>query len=173
LGHSHPAAISWLNLSSLKRGQTCIYCRGKGPKLHWNSHCVVARTLAQQLGIPLFAISTLASVVWTHYLDGATLRKKPASAVELPAQRGQAFAAIYQVNPAGSGLIQLLPDTVMTTKHGNKPLASWSTPYHLIQAPAGLGKFALAIELAYLDLQQENALIGQRRPFYGQHPVDN
>jgi len=76
--------------------------------------CSTARTLAQQLGIPLFAISTLASVVWTHYLDGATPTKKSASAVELPAQRGQAFAAIYQVNPAGSGLIQLLPDTVMT-----------------------------------------------------------
>jgi len=34
-----------------------------------------------------------------------------ANAVQMPAQRGQVFAAIYQVSPTGSGLIDLLPDT--------------------------------------------------------------
>jgi tRNA threonylcarbamoyl adenosine modification protein YeaZ len=137
---------------------------------------VTARTLAQQLSIPLFAISTLASVVWAQYLDEATPTKKSsASAVELPAQRGQVFAAIYQVNPAGSGLIQLLPDTVMTPEAWQQTLASWPTPYHLIRAPAGLGKFASSLlELAYLDWQQGKLPDwSEALPFYGQHPVDN
>ncbi len=144
---------------------------------------VTARTLAQQLGIPLFAISTLASVVWAQYLDGADgsesgtmpMKKTFANAVQMPAQRGQVFAAIYQVSPEGSGLIELLPDTVMTLEAWQQTLASWSTPYHLIQAPAGLGtSVSSLLELAYLDWQQgKRPDWSEALPFYGQHPVDN
>lgn len=132
---------------------------------------VTARTLAQQLGIPLFAISTLAAVAWSQNLDRAVGK---VFAVELPAQRGQVFAAIYQVLPAGSSLTELLPDTVLTPEAWQQTLASWSTPYELIQAPANLGaSVSSLLELAYLDWQQ-----GKRPdwsgalPFYGQHPVD-
>lgn len=143
---------------------------------------VTARTLAQQLGIPLFAISTLASVVWAQHLgeaggseSGAMSTKKPfANAVELPAQRERVFAAIYQVSPAGSGLIELLPDTIMTSEAWQQTLASWPTPYQLIQAPPGLGKFVSSLlELAYLDWQQgKRPDWSETLPFYGQHPVD-
>ena len=143
---------------------------------------VTARTLAQQLGIPLFAISTLASVVWTQHIDGeaASEEKKISeeksfvTAVELPAQRGQVFAAIYQVNPAASGLIELLPDTVMTPEVWQQTLASWPTPYDLIQVPAALGmSTSSTLELAYLDWQQgKRPDWSEALPFYGQHPVD-
>ena len=143
---------------------------------------VTARTLAQQLGIPLFAISTLASVVWTQYIDEEAAseeektseEKSFATAVELPAQRGQVFAAIYQVNPAGSGLIELLPDTVMTPEVWQQTLASWPTSYDLIQVPAALGmSTSSTLELAYLDWQQgKRPDWSEALPFYGQHPVD-
>ncbi len=75
---------------------------------------VTARTLAQQLDIPLFTVSSLAAIAWSHYTDEALPREKSLiKAVELPAQRGQVFVAIYQLNSTGSGLIQLLPDTVL------------------------------------------------------------
>lgn len=143
---------------------------------------VTARTLAQQLGIPLFAISTLASVVWTQHIDGKAAseeekiseEKSFVTAVELPAQRGQVFAAIYQVNPAGSGLIELLPDTVMTPEVWQQTLASWPTPYNLIQVPAALGmSTSSTLELAYLNWQQgKRPDWSEALPFYGQHPVD-
>lgn len=135
---------------------------------------VTARTLAQQLGIPLFAVSTLAAVAWSSYINAASLTEKSlAKAVEMPAQRGQVFAAIYQVNPAGSGLIQLLPDTVLTPKAWQQKLASWSTSYQLIHAPTELGTSSSLLELAYLDWQQgKRPTWSEALPFYGQHPVD-
>ncbi len=143
---------------------------------------VTARTLAQQLDIPLFAVSTLASVVWARHINGeATSEEEKISeksfifAVELPAQRGQVFAAIYQVNPAGSGLIELLPDTVMTPEVWQQTLNSWSTSYNLIQVPTALGMSSSStLELAYLDWQQgKRPDWSEALPFYGQHPVDN
>lgn len=132
---------------------------------------VTARTLAQQLGITLFAISTLAAVAWSQKLERS---EGKAFAVQMPAQRGQVFAAMYQALPAGSGLTELLPDTVLTPEAWQRTLASWPTPYELIQAPPGLGaSVSSLLELAYLDWQQ-----GKRPdwldalPFYGQHPVD-
>ena len=143
---------------------------------------VTARTLAQQLGIPLFAISTLASVVWAQYLDGAggsesgamPTKKSFVSAVELPAQRGQVFAAIYQVTPDNSGLIQLLPDTAIAPEAWQQTLASWPTPYQLIQAPTALGtSVSSLLELAYLDWQHgKRPDWSEALPFYGQHPVE-
>ena len=144
---------------------------------------VTARTLAQQLGIPLFAISTLASVVWAQHIDGEAAleeekiskKKSFVNAVELPAQRGQVFAAVYQVTPDNSGLIELLPDTVMTPEVWQQTLAGWSTPYDLIQVPAALGmSISSTLELAYLDWQQgKRPDWSEALPFYGQHPVDN
>ena len=138
---------------------------------------VTARTLAQQLGIPLFAISTLASVAWTQHIDGEAASEEQKSfvtAVELPAQRGQVFAAIYQVNPSGSGLIELLPDTVMTPEVWQQTLASWPTPHNLIQVPAASGmSTSSTLELAFLDWQQgKRPDWSEALPFYGQHPVD-
>jgi len=62
------------------------------------------------------------------------LWKTFANAVQMPAQRGQVFAAIYQVSPTWFRFNEL-PDTVMTPEAWQQTLASWSTPYHLIQAP--------------------------------------
>lgn len=135
---------------------------------------VTARTLAQQLGIPLFAVSTLAAVAWSSYINAASLTEKSlAKAVELPAQRGQVFAAIYQVDPASSGLIQLLPDTVLTPEAWQQKLASWSTSYQVIHASTESGTSSSLLELAYLDWQQgKRPTWSEALPFYGQHPVD-
>lgn len=136
---------------------------------------VTARTLAQQLDIPLFAISTLAAVAWSHHREGAMpWERSYANAVQLPAQRGQVFVAMYQLTPDGSGLTQLLADTVMTPEAWQQTLASLPTAYHLIQAPAGLGaSVSSLLELAYLDWQQgKRPDWSEALPFYGQHPVD-
>jgi tRNA threonylcarbamoyl adenosine modification protein YeaZ len=136
---------------------------------------VTARTLAQQLGIPLFTVSTLAAVAWSRYTGEAALREKSLTkVVELPAQRSQVFAAIYRVSSAGSGLIQLLPDMVLTTEAWQQKLASWSTPYQVIYAPTNLGSSVSSLlELAYTDwLQGKRPDWSEALPFYGQHPIN-
>lgn len=90
---------------------------------------------------------------------------------------GQLFTAIYQASPAGSGLTQLLPDTVMTLTQWQQTLATWPTPYKLIDIPAGAGlgdSVSGVLELAYVDWQQgKRPHWSEALPYYGQHPVED
>ncbi|MDF5722561.1 MAG: tRNA (adenosine(37)-N6)-threonylcarbamoyltransferase complex dimerization subunit type 1 TsaB [Rhizonema sp. PD37] len=156
---------------------------------------VTARTLGQQLNIPVFAISTLAAVAWDHLPSKSVVpygkpfgftvayTGKPASstaspfrvyAVEMPAQRGQVFAAIYQPLPNASGLNVLLPDSVFTQEAWQEKLANWKTSYQLIEAKSGLAATVTSVlDLAYLEWQQgKRPDWSEALPFYGQHPVE-
>jgi tRNA threonylcarbamoyl adenosine modification protein YeaZ len=148
---------------------------------------VTARTLAQQLDIPVFAISTLAAVAWAQppqppLAKGGLLSAEPPlgkggllredMALQMPAQRGQLFGAVYSVNK-DSGLTELFPDTVMTAESWQEKLESWENSYQLIEVGSELGwSVSSVLELAYLEWKQ-----GSRPdwsgalPFYGQHPV--
>ena len=162
---------------------------------------VTARTLAQQLDVPLFAISTLAAIAWEQskqeelidysrdtalpcpyplpvLLSSEILISKTAIALQMPAQRGQIFGAIYAVKTTNLeknnlGLIELLPDKVMTTESWQNILESWETPYKLIQVPNDLGaSVSSVLELAYLEYQQgKRPNWSEALPYYGQHPV--
>jgi tRNA A37 threonylcarbamoyladenosine modification protein TsaB len=48
-------------------------------------------TLAQQLDIKLFAISTLATIAWSYKQESQNL------SVQMRGQKGQLFTAIYQL----------------------------------------------------------------------------
>ncbi|TAG72494.1 MAG: tRNA (adenosine(37)-N6)-threonylcarbamoyltransferase complex dimerization subunit type 1 TsaB, partial [Oscillatoriales cyanobacterium] len=79
-------------------------------------------------------------------------------ALQMPAQRGQLFGAVYSVN-GNSGLTELFPDTVMTPESWQEKLESWENSSGVL-------------DLAYLEWKQ-----GSRPdwwdalPYYGQHPV--
>jgi tRNA A37 threonylcarbamoyladenosine modification protein TsaB len=131
---------------------------------------VTARTLAQQLDIPVFAISTLAAVAWAQPPQAS--EGLLSIALQMPAQRGQLFGAVYSVNK-DSGLTELFPDTVMTAESWQEKLESWETSYQLIEVGSELGwSVSSVLELAYLEWKQ-----GSRPdwsgalPYYGQHPV--
>ncbi|MDM9581590.1 tRNA (adenosine(37)-N6)-threonylcarbamoyltransferase complex dimerization subunit type 1 TsaB [Nostoc sp. GT001] len=132
---------------------------------------VTARTLGQQLNIPVFAISTLAAVAWSEVGKSQNLT---AFAVEMPAQRGQIFAAIYQFEPDISKLKVCLPDRVFTPEAWQKTLANWNTSYQLVQAQSGLAATVTSIlELANLDWQEGKfPNWSEALPYYGQHPVE-
>ncbi len=128
---------------------------------------VAARTLGQQLDIPVFAISTLAAVALSQ-------ANKSVIAVQMPAQRGQIFGAIYQSTPDGLGLQALLPDTVFTPEAWQKKLATWNSDYQLVEAKSELAATVTSIlQLAYLEWQAGKRLHwSEALPFYGQHPVE-
>jgi tRNA threonylcarbamoyl adenosine modification protein YeaZ len=160
--------------------------RGPGGFTGTRIGMVTARTLGQQLGIPVFAVSTLAAVawssinptpqtpsLWTEMGQGQGL--SPATiAVQMPAQRGQIFGAIYQPTPDASGLRIVLPDTVMTPEIWQEKLANGNNSYHLIEATSGLAATVSSVlQLAYLDWQKGlRPNWSEAVPFYGQHPVE-
>jgi tRNA threonylcarbamoyl adenosine modification protein YeaZ len=178
---------------------------------------VTARTLAQQLDVPVFTISSLAAVAWASVERGTEQGEEaegqgvgsrghragsreqgaggteqgagnkgdnyplpithyplPTIAVEMPAQRGQLFTAIYQVNPENSGLIALLPDTVQSPEAWQEMLLNFPTPYELVKAEGNLGATVTSVlQLAYLDwLSGKRPTWEEALPFYGQHPVE-
>ncbi|MBD2447362.1 tRNA (adenosine(37)-N6)-threonylcarbamoyltransferase complex dimerization subunit type 1 TsaB [Nostoc sp. FACHB-152] len=130
---------------------------------------VTARTLGQQLNIPVFAISTLAAVAWSNKND-----YKKAIAIEMPAQRGKVFGAIYQINSITSELTTLFPDTVLTPEAWQETLTNCNIEYQLIQAQSGLAATVTSIlELSYLDWRQgKRTEWSEALPYYGQHPVE-
>ncbi|MBD2436563.1 tRNA (adenosine(37)-N6)-threonylcarbamoyltransferase complex dimerization subunit type 1 TsaB [Nostoc sp. FACHB-110] len=130
---------------------------------------VLARTLGQQLNIPVFGISTLAAVAWLHKNNNET-----AIAVEMPAQRGQVFGAIYQVNSHTLDITALFPDTVLTPEAWQDILANCNTEYQLIPANSGLAATVTNIlELSYLEWRQgKRPNWSEALPYYGQHPVE-
>jgi tRNA threonylcarbamoyl adenosine modification protein YeaZ len=129
---------------------------------------VTARALAQQLDIPLFAVSTLAAVAWGASAD---LPPGQAIAVEMLAQRGEIFGALYRA--VGESLVALLPDRIFTVTEWQNALDQYPEPYHRIQATGGLGASVAGV----LDLAEQAWQTGDRPhwsealPFYGQHPV--
>ncbi|BAY24087.1 peptidase M22 glycoprotease [Calothrix sp. NIES-2100] len=132
---------------------------------------VLARTLGQQLEIPVFPVSTLAAVAWTEISKNQTA---DAIAIQMAAQRGQVFGAIYQLQPDALGLTALLPDTVFTPELWQETLANWQTTYQLIEAKSGLAATVTSIlSLAHLDWQQgKRPHWAEALPYYGQHPVE-
>lgn len=133
---------------------------------------VVARTLAQQLQIPLFGVSSLAAIAQSHLLTHpAIAESSPHLAVSLRAQRGEIFGAVYQAT--APTVTPILPEALYTQADWDAKLADWSTPYQLLSAEGGL---AYAVP-GVLALAQQQWLAGDRPPwsgvlpFYGQHPV--
>jgi tRNA threonylcarbamoyl adenosine modification protein YeaZ len=130
---------------------------------------VTARTLAQQLDIPLFGISTLAAVAY----DQKEINTKNLLAVQMKARRGQLFVGIYQFFAAEESWQTYLSDTTMTPEAWQQTLANLDSPYKLIEASQDLANTVNSIlELAYLEWQQQKySQWSEVLPFYGQHPV--
>ncbi|MGB3202775.1 MAG: tRNA (adenosine(37)-N6)-threonylcarbamoyltransferase complex dimerization subunit type 1 TsaB [Nodosilinea sp.] len=130
---------------------------------------VTARTLAQQLEIPLFGVSSLAAVA-QRALDHSSA-EQTAMAVEMQAQRGQLFTAMY--NATAEGLIAWHPDQVLSLEDWESVLASYPEALNRVTAGDDLAETVVQV----LDLAHGRWLGGDRPdwstvlPYYGQHPV--
>lgn len=160
------APYTWADLAFL------AVAKGPGGFTGTRIGVVVARTLAQQLSIPLFGVSSLAAIAHQHVLHNPlTFQQTPAIAVAMRAQRGEVFGAIYQPYPKGLTIAH--PETVHTQAEWEVWLKSWPQPYHLITAEGGLADSVTGV----LSLAKLMWTAGDRPswqtvlPFYGQHPV--
>lgn len=133
---------------------------------------VVARTLAQQLGIPLFGVSSLAAIAQHHQQSPPDLADQSLHlAVAMRAQRGEVFGAIYQRGTPS--ITTVLAEALYTQADWESKLAAWATPYHLIEAEGGLAESVSGVlTLAHLQWQTgDRPNWATVLPFYGQHPV--
>ncbi len=145
---------------------------------------VTARTLAQQLDLPLVGISSFAAYAWWCYEH--SLEFGQVIALQSPAQRDRLFGGIYQLvkdpQSSQSYLKTLLPDTVITPEVWQEKLNSLDTPYIALDVPPYLGMTVTSLlDLAHSNLIQSDRNHSQDNhefpwsavlPFYGQHPVD-
>lgn len=140
---------------------------------------VAARTLAQQLDIPLFGISSLAAVALAAVNKNQEIQAENNRlnncllAVQMPARREQLFVAIYKFSFQDTNLQTYLSDTLMTIEEWQKTLANLEQPYQIIEAPNSIADTVTSVmELAYQEWQQGLLTSwSEVVPFYGQHPV--
>ena len=131
---------------------------------------VTGRTLGQQLNIPVYGISTLASLarsVREQYDKSQHL------ALQMKASRGRLFVAIYQQSNDNDGLITHFNETLITAEKWQEIITNWPADYQLIKAPDNLGYTVDSLlELAHLNWQQKQRENWQQLlPFYGQNPA--
>lgn len=169
--HIHQHLIDFMKSQTWADLAFIAVARGPGGFTGTRIGVVTARTLGQQLKVPVFTVSTLAAVAWSEYELGDG---EQAVAVEMPAQRGQVFGAVYQPAIDSFGIRALLPDTVFTSEQWQETLGDWPTDYQLITAKLGLAATVTSIlALAYFDWQQgQRPVWSEALPYYGQHPVD-
>jgi tRNA threonylcarbamoyl adenosine modification protein YeaZ len=144
---------------------------------------VTARTLAQQLDIPLFGISSLAAIAWHTYQSSPDLQVElhrmgcVAIAVQMQASRGALHGGLYQIqsspNHEARSVIPILADAVYTESAWQTQLEQQPTSVHLVTANQGLGISTLSL----LQLAANAWIEGERPhwstvlPIYGQSPV--
>jgi tRNA threonylcarbamoyl adenosine modification protein YeaZ len=134
---------------------------------------VTVRTLAQQLEVPIFTISSLAAVVWTLPPACGELSSGKI-AISMPAQREEVFAAVYQIDRDRESLSAIVSDTVLSVVEWETELAQFAPCYHhqidraanLAETVAGVWKLA---QIAYNYGERPDRSLAL--PFYGQHPV--
>lgn len=159
------APYSWTDLSFLAVAQ------GPGGFTGTRIGVVTARTLAQQLEIPLFGVSSLAAVA-QRSLDESPVEPNSAIAVEMQARREQLFTAIYQ--PTANGLEPAHPNRVLTVADWENLLSQYPQPFRRVVAEDDLAATVVQV----LALAYGRWLRGDRPdwssvlPYYGQHPVD-
>lgn len=147
----------------------------KGPGSFTGSRIgiVTARTLAQQLDIPLFAISSLAALAEAQVVKLSL--QDTMIAVAIPAQRGEVSAAIYQVTQSHLGLTPVLPDTSLSIQEWQQTLEAWSSRHPVIRVDEREVSIKDACR-ALLGLACQHWQLGDRPhwseaiPFYGQQP---
>jgi tRNA threonylcarbamoyl adenosine modification protein YeaZ len=161
--HQHLAEIllpqTWQDLAFV------AVAKGPGGFTGTRVGVVTARTIAQQLNIPLFGISNLAAVAAAQNYQGDRLL-----AVEMDARREQLFVGIYQVTDLG--LKTYMQDSLMTQEVWQETLADLR-PYQLITADDQIAASVTnVLDLAYKDWQQgQHPHWSEIIPYYGQHPV--
>lgn len=149
---------TWQDLSFL------AVAKGPGSFTSTRIGVVTARTIAQQLEIPLLAISSLAALAFDkkeHYSSDSLIP------VQMKATRGQIYGGIYQFSQ--EELKVHYPDTLITPETWQQTLQQFHISSPILEAPVNLGITVNSVlELAYISWKQgKRPHWSEALPFYG------
>ncbi|MBF2056056.1 MAG: tRNA (adenosine(37)-N6)-threonylcarbamoyltransferase complex dimerization subunit type 1 TsaB [Cyanobacterium sp. T60_A2020_053] len=117
---------------------------------------VTARTLAQQLNIPLYGISTLETLAWHE----AQKTHREIFLTTMKANQKQVYGSIYQVNLRDKTIVNILPNQLFDNEKWTEICDKYQSQYlensSLIIAPDDLGNNAPdLLAIAELKWHQE------------------
>lgn len=120
---------------------------------------VTARTLAQQLGIPLIGLSSLGVVAWHHRhrltaKEGVVLRA---------AQQGHQYVGIYRY--ASCRLTAVWGERLMGNTEVDRLLATWPHAYEILAMPAP-EDYGLALLSWAAQRWQDTLSLGESPPHW-------
>ncbi|MEM8604813.1 MAG: tRNA (adenosine(37)-N6)-threonylcarbamoyltransferase complex dimerization subunit type 1 TsaB [Cyanobacteria bacterium P01_H01_bin.121] len=159
--------------------QYIAVARGPGGFTGTRLGLVTARTLAQQLALPLFSISTLAAFAWSQGLGqglGQGLAQEldvPELGVVMQAQRGQLYVAVYEAPRLQGPPIATLAEQVVTPEQWQSLQKQWPRPLKIVVVGENLAaSVGSLLAIAHLSWQQgHRPHWSEALPFYGQSPV--
>ena len=158
------APYTWQDLSFI------AVAKGPGGFTGTRIGVVAARTLAQQLEIPLFGVSALAAIA----LPLAQAHPTHNIAVSMPAKREAVYGAVYRLDSRGN-LMPLLAEAVIPENEWNDIVATWQQPVKEITTVVGAGLADSVTGVMALAMirwgQGDRPDWSSVLPFYGQHPV--
>lgn len=176
----HPYLLDFISPQSWQDLGWIAVASGPGGFTGTRLALVTARTLGQQLDLPVFTISSLAAIAWQLFQSVPTgsieIPAGNSVAIAMPAQRGEVFGAVYQLSQDRQELTTILAATVFAAAEWDRELARLNpSDCHTVPQSANLadtvmGVLALA-QIAYDRGERPDWSLAL--PFYGQHPVIN
>jgi tRNA threonylcarbamoyl adenosine modification protein YeaZ len=136
---------------------------------------VTARTLAQQLSLPLFGFSNLAIAAWiaaqSQPHSQPHSHKDCTIAISQPGQQGTMYGAIYHIQVAKGLVSAVVPDQLLPEQAWSQLVSSTSGLDQAIQTDHALDPEQLAIALLTLGWHAwqsgERTLWSEVLPYYG------
>jgi tRNA threonylcarbamoyl adenosine modification protein YeaZ len=163
----HPYLLEFLSPQTWQDLGWIAVANGPGGFTGTRLAVVTARTLGQQLNIPVFTISSLAAIAWQFQQVGSI-------AISMPAQRGEVFGAVYNLDIDLQELTTILADSVFSSADWDVHLAEFNPSHHhvILQSANLADTVAGVLALARIAFDRgENPDWSNAVPFYGQHPI--
>jgi tRNA threonylcarbamoyl adenosine modification protein YeaZ len=170
----HPLLRDFMGLQQWTDIAWIAVLKGPGSFTGTRIGVVTARTLAQQLNVPLFGFSNLAIAAW---MDAAQQGQgdRWVVAVSQPGRLGYTYGAVYEVQKQTGALKPLQPDQLVTLEDWNRTLIDRESTLdaHLQLSLENLGDPELSLGLGGLSLGWEQWKQGFRPqwhetlPYYG------
>lgn len=118
-------SISWSEIEWL------VVAQGPGSFTGTRIGVVTARTLAQQLQIPLYGISTLTAQAYAYACSSFKVNNGDLIAVECPGQRGSVYGSLFIWNQSNQALSTYKPLQCVDLKVWQQLLSTEQIQHHL------------------------------------------
>jgi tRNA threonylcarbamoyl adenosine modification protein YeaZ len=165
----HPYLLEFLRPQTWQDLEWIAIANGPGGFTGTRLGVVTARTLGQQLNVPVITISSLAAVAWQLDRSGSI-------AISMPAGRDEVFGAIYQIDRAVGQMNTIVTDTVFGVSDWEARLVEFAPTHHHSIAPSANLADTVGDVLALANMVYDRGDRPQwsmALPFYGQHPIIN